>query len=52
MAKKELTCSFTVDGKPYDPSKEAAEIKNRRNMETMKIAGFQVTVPAKQTVSS
>lgn len=52
MAKKELTCSFTMDGKPYDPSMEATEVKNKRNMESMKLAGFRVTVPAKQPVSS
>lgn len=52
MAKKELTCSFVLDGKPYDPSKEAVEEKKKRNMESMKVAGFQVTVPVKQPVSS
>lgn len=52
MAKKELTCSFTLDGKPYDPCKEATEAKKKRNMESMKMAGFQVTVPPKQPVSS
>ena len=42
MAKKNITYSFTMDGKAYDPSKETQETKQKRNIEAMRLAGFQI----------